>query len=146
MSEQLGLLNIYFSLGLNVFCTLISFFLGLSLEKKILLATFRACLQLSLLGYVLKWLFQQKNPWVFVIVFFFMAFVASQTAMRRVSRGHRGLFWVTYFSIFSSALITIPFTLFLSIPQKPWFDLKSSIPLIGMILGNSLTGISLTSL
>ncbi len=144
MSEQLGIINIYYSLGLISFCTLISLLLGLSLEKKILMATFRACLQLSLLGYVLKWLFEQEKPWVFVLVFFFMAFIASHTAMRRVSRRHKGLFWVTYFSIFSSAIITIPYTLFFSIPQSPWFDLKSSIPLVGMILGNSLTGISLT--
>ena len=144
MIEQLGLLNILYSLGLIVVCTLTSLFLGLSLEKKILLAAFRACLQLSLLGYVLKWLFEQKSPWVFLIVFLFMAFVASQTAMKRVSRRHRGLFWVTYLSIFSSTLITGSYTLFLSIPQSPWYDLTASIPLIGMILGNSLTGVSLT--
>ncbi|MEC8624683.1 MAG: ABC transporter permease, partial [Bdellovibrionota bacterium] len=80
MSEQLGIINIYYSLGLISLCTLISLLLGLSLEKKILMATFRACLQLSLLGYVLKWLFEQEKPWVFVLVFFFMAFIASHTA------------------------------------------------------------------
>ena len=144
MIEQLGLLNIYYSLVLIAVCTLISLFLGLSLERKILLAAFRACLQLSLLGYVLKWLFEQKSPWIFFMVFLFMAFVASQTAMKRVPRRHKGLFWVTYFSIFSSTLITGPYTLFFSIPQNPWYDLTASIPLIGMILGNSLTGVSLT--
>ena len=141
MIEQLGLLNIYYSLGLIAVCTLISLYLGLSLERKILLAAFRACLQLSLLGFVLKWLFEQKSPWIFLMVFLFMAFVASQTAMKRVPRRHKGLFGSLIFDFFIDSYHW-PYTLFLSIPQSPWYDCLNS--LIGMILGNSLTGVSLT--
>ena len=141
---ELTFINILYSLGLIVFCSGISLFLGLALEKKIILATVRSCLQLALLGYVLTWLFTQNGPWVFFFVFMFMALVASQTAMKRVSRRHKGLFWTTYVSIFFSSFLTGSYTLFISIPQDPWFDITRSIPLIGMILGNSLTGVSLT--
>ncbi len=141
---ELTFINILYSLGLIVLCSGISLFLGLALEKKIILATVRSCLQLALLGYVLTWLFTQNGPWVFFFVFMFMALVASQTAMKRVARRHKGLFWVTYISIFFSSFLTGSYTLFISIPQDPWFDITRSIPLIGMILGNSLTGVSLT--
>ena len=144
MSDHLNFMNIIYSLILILACSGLSLFLGLALERKILLATVRSCLQLALLGYILTWLFTQNGPWFFFFIFMFMALVASQTAMKRVPRRHKGLFWVTYSSIFCSSFLTGSYTLFLSIPQEPWFDLTRSIPLVGMILGNSLTGVSLT--
>jgi putative ABC transport system permease protein len=136
--------EILLSFGLIGICSLISILMGLKLERKLLYASARGFFQLSILGHILTWIFKYNNFSTLLMVFIFMIVIASWTAIKRIKRNHKGVFIVTFFSIFFTGIITISFTLLLALPQDPWYNVQNAIPLIGMILGNSLTGISLT--
>jgi putative ABC transport system permease protein len=121
----------------------ISLFLGLKLEKKITLAVIRSTIQVAALGYILRFIFQHNVSYTFIAVYSVMLFTATWTSIKRPKKPYTGIFSVSFISIFLASAITGAYTLFLSIPQSPWYDLPQAVPLIGMILGNSLTGVSL---
>ncbi len=125
-------------------CAGISAFLGLKAERKIAIAVFRSVLQLSLLGYVLNFIFKNNYSLTFLGVYLVMILTATSTSVKRPSRSFKGIFKISFFAILVSSFLTGAYTLFLTIPQKPWYDVTNAIPLIGMILGNSLTGVSLS--
>lgn len=143
ITNDIGPSQIFISLLLVIVCVLISLFLGLKLEKKISLAVIRSTIQVAALGYILKFIFTKNVPLTFFIVFAVMLIVATWTSIKRPSKPYTGIFSVSFISIFLASSITGFYTLFFSIPQSPWHDLTQAIPLTGMILGNSLTGVSL---
>ncbi|RLA60724.1 MAG: iron export ABC transporter permease subunit FetB [Epsilonproteobacteria bacterium] len=140
---DLQLSHILISLLLIILCAGISLFLGLKLEKKILLAVIRSTIQVAALGYILRFIFKHNVSPTFFAVFAVMLFTATWTSIKRPKKPYTGIFSVSFISIFLASAITGSYTLFLSIPQNPWYDLPQAIPLVGMILGNSLTGVSL---
>ncbi len=130
---------------LLVFITIgLSFLIGLNLEKKLFIAQIRSIVQLILLGYALLWFFKFNHPLTFFALFLFMILVATHTVSSRVRKKFKGLGWISFHSLFLPALITGLYTFFYAIPQTPWYDVNKTIPLFGMIIGNSLTGISLS--
>jgi len=140
---DLQITHILISFGLIILCTGLSLVLGLKLEKKISLAVVRSTIQVAALGYILKYIFQINTPITFMAVYTVMLFTATWTAVKRPSKPYTGIFSVSFVSIFMASALTGLYTLFLSIPQTPWYDIPQAIPLVGMILGNSLTGVSL---
>lgn len=143
MIELVAIKQIFLSVLLVLGCAVISFLLGFKLENKMLVGVVRAIVQLVLLSFILDKIFTYNNASTFLIAIFVMTLIASYTAVKRVSKSHKGIFSGAFFSIFMSIFITGTYTVFLSIPQSPWYDTTKSIPLMGMILGNSLTGVSL---
>ncbi len=98
---------------------------------------------MAALGYILKYIFKTNISLTFFAAYAVMLFIATWTSIKRPAKPYTGIFSVSFISIFLASAITGAYTLFLSIPQEPWYDLTQAIPLIGMILGNSLTGVSL---
>jgi putative ABC transport system permease protein len=141
---SLGLSHILLSMAFVGGCAGVSVFLGLKAERKIAIAVFRSVLQLSLLGYVLNFLFKNNYPLTFLAFYLVMIITATATSVKRPARPFKGIFKISFLSILISSFLTGAYTLFLTIPQRPWYDVVNSIPLIGMILGNSLTGVSLS--
>ena len=101
-------------------------------------------MQLILLGYGLGWFFQFNNPWSLTLLFLFMIIVATHTVNNRVVKKFKGLKFISFGSLFLPSLVTGLYTFLLAVPQEPWFDISKTIPLFGMIIGNSLTGVSLS--
>ncbi len=140
---SLGLTQILYSCLLVLITMVISILFGLNLEKKLLIAKVRSIIQLVLLGYALLWFFKYNHPLTFFILTIFMVLVATQTVSSRVKNKFKGLNWIAFHSLFMPALLTGLYTFFFAIPQTPWYDISKTIPLFGMVVGNSLTGISL---
>ncbi|MBS9777707.1 MAG: iron export ABC transporter permease subunit FetB [Gammaproteobacteria bacterium] len=121
----------------------ISIVLQLQLEKKLLVATIRTILQLSIIGIILKWLLNNQL-WYFVIpILVFMTVIAAHTASRKSGYNYKGRFLDTLFAIAVStwSITIIGLTLVLSI--KPWYSAQYAIPILGLILGNTLTAVAL---
>jgi len=137
-AEELGLAAL---LVLGNAALSLAFRLGLA--RRLLLATVRSVAQLLLLGFALKWIFASGSPTVIVGVMVFMALLAGFEAVRRTSRRVRGLHAVAMgVMLVSSLAITIYGTQFV-IGVEPWYEARYLIPILGMILGNTLNGISL---
>lgn len=118
--------------------------LRLGLGKQILLAAVRATVQLAVLGTVLAWVFQSEGPWVVVPWMLAMGVVAGIEAVRRTSRRVRGAYLASIaVMVSSSMLVTVYGTAVVLEAPGPWYAPRYAIPLVGMILGNTLNGISL---
>jgi len=124
---------------------LLSLVLGLNLEKRFLIAATRTVVQLTLIGLVLKTLFAVSSLFWTVTVAVVMILFAGYEATARQRQRFQG-FW-TYGlgtgSMMAAGLIVTTFALTTQLRPDPWFDPRYAIPLLGMILGNCMTGISL---
>lgn len=117
---------------------------GISREKEILISTFRMTLQLMLTGYILVYLFDNINPFftmtVIAVMEIFAIYNIYKRAKVKLSRSLKKIIAVTMLlgtlsSLFYFILVVVQIT--------PWYDPRYFIPIAGMIIGNSMTGISL---
>lgn len=117
---------------------------GIRREKDILLSSVRMTLQLVLTGYVLNLLFGHPHPALTIMVIILMEVFAIATVIRRQARkAPTSLKQVIALAMIAGTLSCLLFFLFAVIQLRPWYDPRYFIPLAGMLIGNSMTGISL---
>ncbi|MBL0732063.1 MAG: iron export ABC transporter permease subunit FetB [Desulfosarcina sp.] len=130
---------------LLILIAFLSIKMKLGLARQIIVAGIRTTVQLLLIGLVLKALFAHSEPWLLILIAGTMLIAAGREVMARQKRKFTG--WgrmgvgTTTMSI-SSFIITI-FALTLIIKNEPWYEPRYSIPLLGMILGNTMNGIAI---
>jgi putative ABC transport system permease protein len=139
----LGPVNLAVAAALLLVGGAVSVGLRLGLEKRLAVAAVRTVVQLLLIGYVLRWVFAREHVWAIVPLIAVMIAAASHAAVKRSSRRVRGLALLAFGALVASGLLTtITITAFV-IGVRPWWEPQYLIPLLGMCLGNALTGISL---
>ncbi|KAK7396531.1 hypothetical protein VNO78_17606 [Psophocarpus tetragonolobus] len=113
----------------------LSFYQKLGLELEMVVAIVRAFLQLSIIGFVLQFIFNQDNAgWIF-LAYLFMVSVAGYTAGERAKHVPRGKY-VAGASILTGTAVTMFVLVVLSVfPFTP----RYIIPVAGMMVGNSMT-------
>lgn len=121
----------------------VSLLLRLGLEKRLLVAGIRTVVQLLIIGFVLRKVFQISSLWAIGLVVLFMIGAASRAAVQRSSRTFHGVVWRSFFTLLLSGLTTTVMVTGVIVGVKPWYEAQYLIPLLGMVLGNGLTGISL---
>ncbi|MCB1856702.1 MAG: iron export ABC transporter permease subunit FetB [Gammaproteobacteria bacterium] len=117
----------------------------LGVEKRLLIAATRSVLQLTLLGLVLETLFAQRNPWLIGALAMLMLGVAGYEVMARQERRFRGLWGmgIGTLSMFISSFSVTLLALHLVIQVDPWYTPQYLIPLLGMLLGNTMSGMAI---
>lgn len=123
----------------------LSVIFGLRVHRSLLIAALRMTVQLALMGLILTTLFSVVSPLWTGIAAFVMVLFAGHEAAQRQERRLSG--WWSYglgtgCMMISSVLVTV-FALITSLRPNPWYDPRYAIPLLGMILGNCMTGIGL---
>ena len=123
----------------------ISLMLGLGLERRLFIATVRTVVQLLLLGYVLKWIFGARHWVAIVALMLVMSAIAGISAVRRTEHRYPGVWMSSITAVMASSWIVIVIALTGVISPSAWSSnpAQYAIPLMGMILGNTLNGISL---
>jgi putative ABC transport system permease protein len=121
----------------------VSLGLRLGLEKKLAIASARTVVQLLLIGYVLGWIFALERPFLVLVLLTVMVAAASRAAIGRSSRRYAGASVVAFVTLALTGLATTLGTTELVIGVSPWWRPQYVVPLLGMVLGNGLTGISL---
>ncbi|RQD67350.1 MAG: iron export ABC transporter permease subunit FetB [Tindallia sp. MSAO_Bac2] len=117
---------------------------GISREKEILIASIRMTLQLILVGYILVFLFDNIHPVSTVAVIAIMEAFAIHNIYKRVKKPlSLSLKKIIALSMMFGTLVSIMYFLLIVINISPWYDPRYFIPIAGMIIGNSMTGISL---
>lgn len=123
----------------------LSLVLNLGIGRRLLLAALRMVIQLLLVGLVLEALFATVSPWLTGAVSLMMVLFAGREILARQDRKLTG--WWSYGmgtgAMLLAAMVVTLFALTTQIRPDPWFDPRYAIPLLGMILGNTMTGISL---
>lgn len=121
----------------------ISLGLGLGLGRRLLVAAVRTVVQLLLVGLVLDWVFGLSHPWAVAALGLAMASVAGVAAVRRTGHRYPGIWGASLVSIWASSWLVTGLALTGVVQVDPWWRPQYAVPLLGMILGNTLNGISL---
>jgi len=125
-------------LGINLIAS-VKFQLGL--EKHFFKASFRVTLQLLILGFLLNWIFSITNPILIVMILLVMMINASYHIKKRVTQGYRFAFLDHLISVLLS-ILPISFVGAFVLHIEPWWNPSFFLPLVGMIIGNALSGVS----
>lgn len=141
----LSILDLALAASFILINALISLAFRLNLERTLARATLRMVVQLAAVGFVLKLIFDATSPWMTLAAGLFMAAVAGFESVSRLERPFTG--WQAYGLGASTLLVTgLLATLVTAagiIGQTPWYQPRVVLPILGMILGNALTGVSL---
>ncbi len=124
---------------------ILSLWLDLRLEKQLLIASVRMIVQLLLIGLVLKAVFAVASPWITAALALAMGLFAGREIWARQERRLAGLWGFGLGSgamMFSGLLVTV-LALTTQVQPDPWWSPRFALPLFGMILGNTMTGVSL---
>lgn len=121
----------------------LSLWLKLGLERRLMVATVRSVVQLLLLGLVLMPIFEAHNLWFVLALCAVMLVLASRAAVARTSYRYRGVLTSSFVAVVAGAVPAVLLGAFGSLGVEPWWEPQYLIPLLGMMLGNSLTGVSL---
>ncbi|CAK6687577.1 ABC transporter permease [Synechococcus sp. CBW1107] len=121
----------------------LSAFLRLGLGRTLLIASTRMVVQLLLVGSVLEWLFHQDNAPAILLLALVMALIAGISAVQRTRRRFAGIYRNSLVSVMGSSALVTGLAIVAIIQPEPWFTPQYLIPLLGMVLGNTLNGISL---
>jgi putative ABC transport system permease protein len=121
----------------------ISALLGLNLGRRLFLAALCTIVQLLLVGLVLEWVFRLNRWYVVLGLMLFMTLIGGTVSLRRVHFRYPGIWLSSLVSVWASSWLMAAVALFVIVPARPWYTPQYAIPLLGMILGNTLNGISL---
>lgn len=124
-----------------------SFRIGLGLEKRLLISGIRMTIQLLLIGIVLKYLFANANFFLVVFMSFCMLTIAGYEVWARQKRKLRGRtgYLISTGSMLVSSFVVAFLALTLMVGVDPWYTPQYAIPLLGMLLGNTMNGVALAS-
>lgn len=117
--------------------------LGLRLERRLAWASVRTVVQLLLVGYVLRWVFDVRSVWLVLAMAAVMLLVAAQSAVARTQTRFAGLWLRALVTLTATGLLTTTVVTGVIVGAKPWYQPQYFIPLLGMVLGNGLNGVSL---
>ena len=140
---QLGPQQLAVATLLIVAAGVVSMVLRLGVERRLAVAAVRTVVQLGLLGLILERVFAVRNPIVVVGLLLLMTVFAAREAVGRSSRRYKGILLDAWLTMAASCFLVGGIVTQVVVGVVPWYDPQYVIPLLGMILGNSLTGISL---
>lgn len=151
MSKEVATVISLSSLDLILASSLMFLLAGLSvvmrlgLEKRILIFSCRMTAQLLFIGLVLRMLFAQTSFLLVFLMSMVMLFAAGREVSARQKWKIRGVkgYCISTGSMFVSSFSVALLGLIVIIGVDPWYSPQYAIPLLGMLLGNTMTGVSL---
>ncbi|THG20680.1 hypothetical protein TEA_002301 [Camellia sinensis var. sinensis] len=152
MNYMQGMVKPVLALVLVLLAVILSYMQRLGLGTEMLYSIFRAFLQLTIIGFVLEFIFNQNNAvWILFAYLFmqanvpntflvslgylFMVCVAGYTAGQRAKHVPRGMY-IAGVSILAGTAVTMFLLVILNVFE---FTPRYIIPVAGMIVGNAMT-------
>ena len=142
---RLSELDLGIAASLVVALALLSWRVYPDLARQLVVASLRTAVQLTLIGLVLKTLFEHASLlWVALLSLVMLA-VAGREVMARQHRRFAGVsgYAIGVLSMFISSFSIALFALVVVVGNQPWYQPQYAIPLLGMLLGNTMNGIAL---
>ncbi|MFB2772356.1 ABC transporter permease [Pelatocladus sp. BLCC-F211] len=136
---QLALATLFIVVNIGL-----SFSLRLGLERSLGIASLRMVIQLLLVGYILQWVFTLSNPILIIVLALGMTCIAGVSSVNRTRRRFPSIYWNNFISLLSGSFLVTGIIVSGILRVQPWYEPQYLIPLLGMVLGNALTGTSLS--
>lgn len=123
----------------------LSVLLSLGFERALVIAAVRAAVQLLLVGLVLRWVFELGSPLLVGGIVLAMLATASHEIASRQDRRFAGAwgFGVGAGAAMVATLFVAGFAL-VSLRPDPWYAPSVVIPLVGILLGTVMNGVSIS--
>ncbi|SDZ10355.1 putative ABC transport system permease protein [Evansella caseinilytica] len=117
---------------------------GIPRDKELVISTFRMTVQLVLVGYILAYLIENNHVMWIILVIIIMQFFAVQNIVKRVKYPiHARLKRIIVISMVTGTLSSIFYFIIVVVQVTPWYEARYFIPIAGMMIGNSMTGVAL---
>ncbi len=142
---KLSIWDLSLSSLLILLLAFLSFRMRLGVQAQILIAALRTTVQLLLVGLVLHVLFRNVSLLWVLLMSMVMLLAAGREVVQRQRHRLTGVwgFGVGISAMFVSAFSVTLFALWVLIGVKPWYTPQYAIPLLGMLLGNTMTGVAI---
>ena len=142
---EIGYLELAIAAVLVLLNATLSLLLNLGIGRDLLVAAVRVVVQLLLVGLVLKTVFELASPLAVAAVVVAMLAAASYEIHSRQQRRLSGT-WGFGIGAGTAMLATLFVTTFglAALRPDPWFDPQVLIPLVGIVLGNVMNGVSIS--
>jgi len=127
-----------------VFVGVVSIRLSLGITKDLAVATVRTYVQLLALGYVLRYVFAIDSAWLVMGLLLLMVLVAARILVKRSPDAPPGIFASAFVAMALTGFIVTFAVTGVIVQVEPWYLPQYVIPLAGMVIGNSMTGIALS--
>lgn len=111
-------------------------------SKRLILASTRMTVQLIIAGYVLTYMFDNPSPIFTIIYVLMMTIFAIKRALNVYADINIKFKYIIGFSLVVSSISVLAY-LVIAVINESIFNPQYTVPLAGMILGNSMTGISI---
>jgi putative ABC transport system permease protein len=128
------------SLALVAVAVAVSFWRRAELEQDIGIAVIRSAIQLTAIGYVIKFIFEQDSLWFVFVLIAVMVLFGAFTAQRRAKRVPDA-FWPLLVALAIAGGATLGLVVALGIFQA---QPRYLVPVGGMVVGNSMTAAAVT--
>lgn len=117
------------------------------LSQQMMVAALRTILQLTLIGYVLTYVFANESILLLALIAVMMLLVASREVIARQQTRIKGKWALlsSSLSLFVSSFLVCGVCLVVVIQADPWYHPQYAIPLLGMVLGNTMTAVAISS-
>lgn len=138
-AEPISWLHLSFGYLLILIPYLILTYYKTGLIKATFISVGRMTIQLLLVGVYLEFLFKLNNTFVNIVWVLTMIIISAFTITKRAKLNWKLFILPLSLAIFASILIVEPVFLGIVINLKNFFDAKYMIPLVGMMLGNTLS-------
>lgn len=111
----------------------------LGISKEMMLASIRAFVQLTIIGYIITFVFSIKTPILFLLIIFIMIVIASRTSAKRgIDFQHS--FWIALAALVTAEAASVTIWVVFDIID---FEAQYILPMSGMIIGSSMVAVSL---
>ena len=144
MSSSLSLWQVGLAALLLLVNVGLSWRLRLGLERDIIISSARMVAQLLLVGLILEWVFALEHPLSVVVIGLVMTALAGQAGVGRVRQRYPRVYFDSFIAVFGSSFVLTGLALTGILRIHPWFSPQFAVPILGMVLGNTLTGVSLS--
>ncbi|RKP05207.1 hypothetical protein THASP1DRAFT_35377 [Thamnocephalis sphaerospora] len=123
---------------------IVSLAFRLGLEKSLIISSIRCTGQLAVMGLVLRQvLTSEEVSWIVSLAVLLTILGAWETVYHQCKTRHRGMFWSVFLAIAGSTFLIGMLGCAFVLHFQPVWKAGLFIPTIGMLLGNSISGIAL---
>lgn len=140
---QLAPWDVLLAAGFVLLAGIVSVLFRLGILGRLGIASVRTAVQLLLAGLALEAVFGFDRVWLVLLLAAVMIALAGREILRRLTVSVPGVGLDAVATMAASSFVVAVTVTGVIVGAKPWWTPPLFIPLLGMILGNSLTGISL---
>ena len=142
---DLTLIDLTVAVGLVLIAIGVSRWHRTGLARSFAVGALRTVLQLTIVGYLLVYIFAIDRWYLVVGALFLMLAIASKSAVDRQDSKPAGLFGITGAALLLGSGLTLIYVSVMVVHVDPWYNPRYLIPLFGMILGNGMNAAALAA-